>query len=89
MGAYWFEFDEDKKCPQEPLEGCIKARDWDTAQILAENLDRGDIIQQWWLPYPAHPIIDDDWTDATPAFCHKPNKCKGKTACPHDPACSE
>ncbi len=88
MPAYWFEFEE-TEIDESIVDGCIVAKDWDTALILAENLDRGDIIQQWWLPYPAHPIIDDDWTDNTPIRCYLPTKCKGKTACPHDPACSE
>ena len=88
MPAYWFEFEE-TETDESIVDGCIIAKDWDTALILAENLDRGDIIQQWWLPYPAHPIIDDDWTDGTPIRCRNGAKCKGKTSCPRNPACSE
>jgi len=83
MPAYWITFEDEEEHP----DGCIKAKDWQTAEQLAKNI--APIHKMLWLPYPAHPIVDDDWTDGCPAFCHQPQVCKGKTACPYDPACSE
>lgn len=44
------------------------------------------------LPYPAQPIIwqfDDPVVGKCPAFCYRPLKCCGRTACPTNPACTE
>lgn len=44
------------------------------------------------LPYPCRPRLDDaeGWgSGQIPSFCHRINPCRGKTACPGRPSCTE
>lgn len=44
------------------------------------------------IPYPAAPIIwqfDHPVYGKCPPFCTTPQKCVGRTSCPHSYACSE
>ena len=44
------------------------------------------------LPYPATPVIwqlDHPVNGKCPAFCYRPEQCKGKTACPQNHSCTE
>lgn len=43
------------------------------------------------LPYPAKPVIwqfDHPVHGTTPDFCHSPQQCAGRTACPQRYACT-
>lgn len=44
------------------------------------------------LPYPANPVIwqlDHPVNGKCPAFCFKPNECKGCSSCPQNYSCTE
>jgi len=44
------------------------------------------------LPYPARPVlhsIPHEKYGVCPAFCYRPERCKGYTSCPTNPSCTE
>lgn len=44
------------------------------------------------LPYPATPVIwqlDHPVNGKCPAFCFRPEQCKGHTSCPQNRSCTE
>jgi hypothetical protein len=44
------------------------------------------------LPYPATPVIwqlDHPVNGKCPAFCYRPEECKGRSSCPQRRACTE
>jgi len=75
---YWVKFSDRKP-------GCIEAATKDDAMLLAEEF--GKPISAEILPYPASPQLGP--TYGCPAFCWKPEECKGRTSCPRRFACSD
>ena len=60
-----------------------------TVNINSENKYKPNLKT---LPYPATPVIwqlDHPVHGKTPDFCHAPNQCAGRTACPQNHSCTE
>ncbi len=92
MTAYWLTFtDGSKAC-------CEGESDFD-AKRIAENITGKKVaggeyknISAVKLPYPALPVIwqfEHPINGKTPTFCHEPEKCKGRGACPQSYSCTE
>ncbi len=58
--------------------GCVE-NDLDAAQF-------GKVLSIDSLPYPASPQLTKG---SCPPFCFQPQRCKGRSSCPRDYACSE
>ncbi len=83
MHAYWMTFE--KRGP-----GCVEAENVDDARAIATDLGYTPVSCNI-IPYPADPRINkysDERLGICPSFCYRPNKCKGKTACPNMPSCT-
>ena len=48
---------------------------------------KGEIASIETLPYPADPRTEP--MGKCPSFCYTPRECKGRTACPRKPCCTE
>lgn len=61
-----------------------------TAPIVADVRKRaskfGTVRDFDRLPYPSDPRLDV--RSECPSFCYRPERCKGRTACPHGPSCT-
>lgn len=73
--------------------GCVEAPTLLEAATLAQQLSKGcAVITCQRLPYPATPRLnqyEDPTYGITPAFCHAPEQCQGRTACPQRRSCVE
>jgi hypothetical protein len=80
MTPYWLSFTDGTHgtCEGRTLEGAI---------THAEDLTGKVVVVGKKLPYPAVPVIFQEST--TPAFCHSPNRCAGRSSCPMDYACND
>lgn len=92
MKAYWVTFTDGSKA-------CCEGESIYDAKLIAEKITgklvaggKYDNISAEVLPYPATPLIwqfDHPVNGKRPAFCHSPEKCKGRSSCPQRYACSE
>lgn len=92
MTPYWITFTDGSKA-------CCEGQSAFDAKKIAEKLTGktvgGGEYQDFTmerLPYPATPIIwqfDHPLHGKTPTFCHKPNQCAGRGACPQNYSCTE
>ena len=93
MEGYWLEFTDGSR-------GYCEGESPYDAVAIAEKLSGktavvGDNKYQPkldTLPYPANPVIwqfDNPVHGKCPAFCYRPNECKGHTACPQSHSCTE
>lgn len=91
MEGYWITFTDGTK-------GYCEGVNAYDAKIIAEKLTGKTVGGEKYkpdiprLPYPARPVIwqlDHPVNGKCPAFCFKPNECKGKTACPQPYSCTE
>ena len=92
MNDYWLTFTDG-------THGCCEGTSAYDAKRIAEKLTGKKVaggeyvnIDAAQLPYPAEPVIwqlDHPVSGKCPAFCSTPLKCAGRSACPHDYACSE
>lgn len=85
MRAYWIKFDGHKS-------GCVEAPSPNVAKTIGAEITGHRAIDATVLPYPAMPRINthiDPKYGTAPAFCFKPEQCKGYTACPQSYSCSE
>lgn len=71
---------------------CMEAPTEQEARTDAAVLTGAEVLTCHVLPYPAEPrlrpYIDPKW-GKYPAFCFRPESCKGKTACPQNYSCTE
>ena len=93
MESYWITFEDGSKA-------CCQGQSAYDAKTIAAHVsgkkvkENGDIYGPTGaeiLPYPASPIIwefDHPAHGKTPHFCYKPEQCKGKRSCPHNPCCT-
>lgn len=77
MGIWWVTFDSGKSACYEGTREEVELR---TAQS-------GTVKSIDCLPYPAEPRTDPKGD--CPSFCYTPERCKGRTSCPKNYACSE
>ena len=91
MQGFWVTFSDGTK-------GYCEGHNEFDAKCIAEKLTGKTVPGDKWkpnlptLPYPATPVIwqlDHPVNGKCPAFCHSPDKCKGKTSCPQNHACTE
>lgn len=81
MAMYWVEFDHRPG-------GSVRAETEEEARTVAASKTGFAVKDLWIIPYPAKPVIHDEL--GVPAFCGSPRSaCRGRTSCPHRPACSE
>lgn len=84
MTAFWMKFaDRTSACAWVSTEQ--EARD-----LAATN--GKEVVSLTTLPYPTNPRLDknEGWgKHQIPSFCYRPESCKGKTACPQRPSCTE
>lgn len=66
---------------------CVEAANPQSARTLAKELTGCEVTACDVLPYPASPQLNR--VSGCPPFCHSPEQCKGRTACPQHYACSE
>ena len=91
MTGYWLTFTDGTK-------GYCEGNSLYDAKMIAEHITKKKVaggeykdIDGQILPYPSTPVI---WQfthpihGKTPTFCHSPEKCKGRTACPSHPSCT-
>lgn len=93
MQGYWLKFTDGSRgyCQGESAYDAVQIAE----KLTGKTAEVGD--NKWQpkvqtLPYPANPIIwqlDHPIGGKCPAFCHKPNQCAGKTACPQNYSCTE
>ena len=90
MNGYWITFTDGTS-------GYCQGQNEYDAKMIAEKLTGKTVPGDRWkpalptLPYHAEPIIwqlDHPVHGKTPPFCYKPQQCKGNTACPHNPCCT-
>ena len=91
MQGYWLTFTDGSSgyCEGETLYGAKRIAEHISKKTVAGG--KYEDIAGETLPYPASPVI---WkfkhpvSGETPNFCHSPEKCKGRTACPNNPSCT-
>ncbi len=90
MQGYWMTFTDGSK-------GYCEGESPYDAKCIAEKLTGKSVPGDKWkpdfpvLPYPAEPVIwqlDHPVRGKCPPFCYKPEQCKGKGSCPHNPCCT-
>lgn len=84
MAHWWFHFADRKP-------GCV-ALECSLQDAMEVAKEFGHVKEAWVLPYPAAPRLDnkDGWGSGQhPSFCHDPEHCKGRTACPKERACDD
>lgn len=73
--------------------GCVEAPTLLEAATEAQRLTNGSAVETCQrLPYPATPRLnqyEDPQYGVTPAFCHAPEKCQGRTSCPQRRSCTD
>lgn len=92
MRGFWLTFTDGSKGY------CEGGNEYD-AKRIAEHLTGKTVaggkfkdIAAESLPYPANPVIwqlDHPVSGKCPAFCFRPEQCKGNTACPQNYSCTE
>lgn len=93
MHGYWITFTDGSK-------GYCQGSSPYDAKAIAEKLTGKTVKAEGGpydpkiptLPYPATPVIwqlDHPVHGKCPAFCSRPDQCKGRTACPQDYSCTE
>jgi hypothetical protein len=92
MRAYWLTFTDGSK-------SCCEGQSEYDAKMIAEKFTGKTVaggkykdIAAKSLPYPARPVIwqfEHPLNGKTPLFCHEPEKCQNKTACPQSYSCTE
>lgn len=80
MTPYWLTFTDSTG-------GCCEGKTLVQAIIRAEDLTGKVVANARCIPYPAVPVLYQE--SNTPAFCHSPQKCLGKSSCPMDLACND
>jgi hypothetical protein len=83
MAHWWITFKD--RAP-----ACVGMATYDEAIKIAK--EHGEVTSCNVLPYPASPRLDDKegWGPGQhPSFCHDPEFCKGRTACPKSRACDD
>lgn len=93
MKGYWLKFTDGSSgyCQGESEYDAKLIAEKVTGKVVAEGSRPGSINAQS-LPYPATPVVwqfDHPVYGKTPAFCFKPEQCKGRTACPQSQSCTE
>lgn len=93
MKGYWLKFSDGSRgyCQGESAYDAVKIAEKLTGKKVEAGPDEWK-PQLQTLPYPANPIIwqfDHPVNGKCPAFCHKPNQCAGRTACPQSYSCTE
>lgn len=93
MQGYWIRFTDSSRgyCEGETAFDAVLIAE----HITGKTVDAGP--NKWkpqleTLPYPSGPVIwqlDHPVHGKTPAFCHSPNQCCGRTACPQNYSCTE
>ncbi|KKK86738.1 hypothetical protein LCGC14_2760240 [marine sediment metagenome] len=92
MQSYWLTFTDGSV-------GCCEGQGEYDAKRIAEHVTGKTVaggkysdIAAEVLPYPANPIIwqfNHPISGVTPTFCHRPETCKGRGACPESRSCTE
>jgi hypothetical protein len=92
MKSFWLTFTDGSKA-------CCEGETAYDAKQIAEKITGKTVaggkyndIAAVGLPYPATPRIwgfNHPCHGETPTFCHAPEQCKGKTACPQNYSCTE
>lgn len=77
MAFFWVQFSD--RSP-----GTIEADEVHAAEKLSEQFGKFKLANT--IPYPARPVLHQ--TSSCPPFCYEPNKCKHRTSCPNNPACT-
>jgi len=84
MKAWWLTFDGHSP-------GCVEAEDVEQAKSIGEKMTGAKMRECDCLPYPARPRLneykDPKW-GVCPSFCYTPEQCKGESACPQNPCCT-
>lgn len=65
---------------------CVEAPSIEDAREKAKSYTRATVTTVETLPYPATPRYGEGTN--TPAFCYRPSKCRGYSACPNRPSCT-
>jgi len=90
MNGYWITFTDGTS-------GYCEGENEYDAKCIAEKLTGKTVPGDQWkpkllsLPYPAEPVIwqfDHPVHGKCPPFCYTPEQCKGGTACPNNPSCT-
>jgi hypothetical protein len=85
MKTYWVKFEG---FPSMSVEAADEAE----AKRTADDMIGKKVVKVDSLPYPARPRLtrhQDPKYGICPAFCFKPEECKGNTACPQSYSCTE
>lgn len=77
MAAYWLTFSTGGP-------GCIEATSQAEAEALGAKLRGAAVTSCKTLPYPASPRLN---AGPCQSFCHDPQRCAGRTACPQRRSC--
>lgn len=83
--SWWVKFNDGKSA-------CVDAKDEGHAIQLGSELSGKQAVSADRLPYPATPRLNANRHPKfgmCPAFCYRPDQCKGRTSCPQNYACSE
>mgnify|MGYP003652810864 CR=1 FL=1 len=94
MQGYWIEFTDGTKgyCEGQSTSDAVRIAEKLTKKTAVVGGDNKYKPELNTLPYPARPIIwqfDHPVYGKCPAFCYRPDQCKGKTACPNNRACDD
>ncbi len=95
MQGFWIKFTDGSSgyCEGESAYDAVNIAEKLTGKTVAPN--EGDTKYDPKLPslpYPANPVIwqfDHPVNGKCPAFCFRPNDCKGHTSCPQNRSCTE
>lgn len=86
MNSWWIDFGGARAA------ACVDAEGQEKALELAEQLGGAKPVSAERLPYPAAPRLNSGvWPGGhrIPAFCWKPEQCKGRSSCPQRLSCTE
>jgi hypothetical protein len=84
MSAWWVEFDGFKT-------GCVETEGNEDVRVVAKEVTKHDVTRADRLPYPANPRYRkiNGSGGPCPSFCYTPERCRGRSSCPHDIVCTE
>jgi hypothetical protein len=94
MQGYWLTFTDGSNgyCEGQNSYDAVMIAEHLTKKTVKVDGDNKYAPKLATLPYPASPVIwqlDHPVNGKAPTFCHSPNQCKGRTACPQNYSCTE
>ena len=100
MQTFWVKFEDGSKacCQGQSAYDALRIAEHLSGKKVAAK--PGEATNSWSangreiapLPYPAEPSIwkfEHPEYGTCPSFCHSPNTCAGRTACPQPRACND